>query len=422
MLKLSSLILEKFEIPPELKNQLEKSAYSALGYILTPHLEKQKKLILSNKELNDKSYTSIKNVLDAVGKLTENGGNTKLTFTDVYIPEYYSVVKAKEHIKKVTIIIEKTGNDIYVDSDEKKDKIFYSMVISKDYAGWDLSRVNKYWEQINDGYQDFKKEFDVKLVSIDSVSKKLEDWKSLDKPRKPKVQIDGQKMALVYEKTLPTREPYEHYFRVMSTRKDDEYDSPDHFSGITPPYILQTVYLENFNVDSLFDRYVRQFIVTSLHEGRHLLQHYGNIQNKLKGDYYGGPKRGLRHQHNPTIRGQDSGGKAGPDSMVEPKDRWGRVLHPFRDVEFKTNLYNYKEDIEEFLNNNVSKNKWKDGFQDVIKYSAGTMDYGTFRKKYPFSSTFTYTIAKNHLEKLYKYDRPKFNQFVKELYNLIFNK
>jgi hypothetical protein len=111
------------------------------------------------------------------------------------------------------------------------------MVVSKDYAGWDLSRVNKYWEQINDGYQDFKKEFDVKLVSIDSVSKKLEDWKSLDKPRKPKVQIDGQKMALVYEKTLPTREPYEHYFRVMSTRKDDEYDSPDHFSGITPPYI-----------------------------------------------------------------------------------------------------------------------------------------------------------------------------------------
>jgi len=72
------------------------------------------------------------------------------------------------------------------------------------------------------------------------------------------------------------------------------------------------------------------------------------------------------------------------------------------------------------LNNNASKNKWKEAFQDVIRYSAGTMDYGTFRKKYPYSSTFTYTVAKTHLEKLYKHDRPKFNQFVKELYKLIF--
>lgn len=417
---MSNLIFERFELPTDLQNQLELTGYSALGHILTPHLAKQKKALLSNKELNDKSYISIKNVLDTVRQLTEGGGNTKLTFTDVYVPEYYSVSKAKENVRKIKLTVEKSGNDIYLESDEKKDKLFPDMVISKDYAGWDLGKVNKYWEQIDGSYEDFNKEFDEKLVSIESNFKKLESWKSLDKPRKPKNPVDGQKVELVYEKTLSTGEPYEHYFRVLSTYKEEIYDSPNHFSGITPPYILQTVYLEDFNVDYLFNRYVNQFIGTSRHEGRHLLQHYGNIQNKLTGDYYGGPKRVLRHPYNPTVRGQDSYGKSGPTSIKDPKDRWGRVLHPFRDVEFKTNLYNYKEDIEEFLNNNVSKNKWKEAFKDVIRYSTGIMGYEMFRKKYPYSSTFSYTVAKHHLEQLYKHDRPKFNQFVKELYKLIF--
>lgn len=417
---MSNLIFERFELPPDLQKQLELTGYSALGHILTPHLTKQKKTLLSNKELNDKSYTSIKNVLGTIRQLTESNGNTKLTFTDVFVPEYYSAKNAKENIRKIKITIEKSGDDIYVESDEKKDKLLPDMVISKDYAGWDLARVNKYWEQIHESYQDFSKEFDEKLISIESNLKKLESWKSLDKPRKPKNPVDGQKVELVYEKILPTGEPYEHYFRVLPSHKEEVYDSPHHFSGITPPYILQTVYLEDFNFDFLFNRYINQFIGTSRHEGRHLLQHYGNIQNKLKGDYYGGPKHGLRHQYNPDIRGQDPSGKAGPTAMKEPEDRWGRVLHPFRDVEFKTNLYNYKEDIEEFLNNNVSKNKWKEGFQDIIKYSTGTMGYEMFRKKYPFSSTFPYTVAARHLKQLYKHDRPKFNQFVKELYKLIF--
>ena len=423
MIKFADLLSEKFELPPDLEKQLENTGYSALGHILTPHLDKLKKKFLQNRDLNQKSYQSIKNVVSQIKQLTQSGGNTKLTLSDIYIPEYYSTTDSKNTMKKVSVTIEKSGNDIYVESDEKKDKLFPDMVVSKDYAGWDFGRLTEFWNQMDGSYKDFEKEFDERLVTIDSVSKKVDGWKSLDKPRKPKFKEPN--LMFVFEKTVSeTGQPYEHYFRVFNSRKDDIDTQPHYFYSSTPPRIAQTVFLDEFNVvkhGDYFNSVVSSFISTSRHEGRHLLQHIGNIDNKLRGDFYGGPKKSLKHQYNPDVRGSNFSGISGSTTKFkDPKDPHGRVIHPFRDVEFKTNLYNYKEDLEQFLNNNVSKNKWKEGFNDVIRRAAGVMDYSSFHKKYPFSSTFPYTVLANHFKELYKHDRPKFNQFVKELYKLIF--
>jgi hypothetical protein len=422
MIKFSDLLLEKFELPPDLQKQLENTGYSALGHILTPHFEKLKKKLLQNRDLNQKSYQSIKNVMDYIKKLTEGGGNTKLTLTDLLIPEYYSTTEAKDLLKKGTVDIEKDGNQIYVECKNKKETLF-SFVINKDYAGWDLEKVNRYWEHIDDLYKFFEKEFDEKLVSIESISNKVNGWKNLDKPKKPKIKEPD--LMFVFEKTIPgTGQPYEHYFRASLSRTKDEEQHPDYFSATTPPRIIQTVYLDMFDLlkyNHNFNYVVSSFIGTSRHEGRHLIQYTGNINNKLKGDYYGGPKKSLRHQYNPDIRGVNPNGSASQTAKFkDPNDQFGRVIHPFRDVEFKTNLYNYKEEIEDFLNNNISKPKWREGFNDAVRYAAGVVDYNTFRKKYPYSSTFPYTVVASHFKQLYKNDRLKFNQFVKELYKLIF--
>lgn len=422
MIKFADLLLEKFELPPDLQKQLENTGYSALGHILLPHFEKTKKSLFQNRDLNQKSYQGIKNVMGYIKKLTEGGGNTKLTLTDLLVPEYYSTTEAKDLLKKGTVDIEKDGNQIYIECKNKKETLF-SFVINKDYAGWDLEKINRYWEHIDDLYKFFEKEFDEKLVSIESISNKVGGWKSLDIPKKPKVKESN--LMFVFEKTVPgTGQPYEHYFRVTSSRANDEEQYPDYFAGTMPPRIIQTVYLDQFNLLKYnldFDRFVSSFVGTSRHEGRHLLQHMGNIDKNLRGNFYGGPKKDLRHQFNPDVRGINPNGESGPTSKnKETGDKWQRVLHPHRDVEFKTNLYNYKEEIEQFLNNNVSKSRWREGFNDAIRYVTGVLDYGSFQKKYPYSSTFPYTIVASHFKELYKNDRLKFNQFVKELYKLIF--
>lgn len=433
MSDIKQTITEKFEIPAILQKQLESTGYSALGYILSPHIEKINKKIFSNRELNEKSYNGLKNVVSTIKKMVEsNGSNTKLTYTDVLIPEYFSPTDVKKIMHKCKVTIEKSGDDIYVDSDEKKDKIFPNLVISKDYAGWDLKQLNVFWKRIDDSFQKFKREFDEKLITIENIKNKLESWKTLDKARKPKTK-PIENVVLVYEKKTPDGIEYEHYFRAMSSKKLDTNKYANFFSSgggsNDKPIIIQTVYMDQFPTDSMlysieyFLKITDSFISTSRHEGRHLMQFSGNTNKNLKGNFYGGPKKALRHQFNPDIRGINPHGEAGPTAKFkDTEDDWNRVLHPHRDVEFKTNLYNYKEDIENFLNKNLPRDRWKEGFKDLIRYIAGFYNVGGWNNKYPQG---TYglqrSIALNHLKELYKHDRPKFNQLVKELYKLIFN-
>lgn len=427
MIKLLDLITEKFEIPSDLQKQLENTAYSALGYILTPHIEKFKKLLFANKELNDKCFKQLKNVFDTVKKFTEgSGNNTKITFTDVLVPEYFATTEAKQMIKKTDITIEKSGDDIWLSSKgEKTNNTFPHFYISKDPAGWDMKYYNALWEAYQNSYDNMLTDFDDKLVLNENILNKLKNWQSLEKPKKPKIHPDGQKMALVYEKQISFGSRYDHYFRVLPSRKVDTYNTPDYFQSATRPYIVQTIYLDQFDPDTIsmdyFMGHVNNFIETSQHEGRHLLQHYGNKRAGFDTDYYGGPKDILRYNRNPELRGTDPGGKVSPTATnKDPNDKGGRVLHPFRDVEFKTNLYTYKQEIEKVLNQNASKKDWQQAFRNLLLYTTKKIGYEQFRKLFPYNFMWEYSVAKKHLEQLYNKDRPKFNEMVRELYKLIF--
>lgn len=424
MIKLSDLILERFELPTEFKMKLENTVYSALGNILTPYMEKFKKNMFSNKQTNDKSYSGLKNVIETVRKFTESkGGNTKITFTDVLIPDFYALTKEKSEMRKISVTIEKSSDDIYVESNEKKDRLFPNFVVSKDYAGWDLKRINDFWKKKDASYQHFKSEFDERMVSVEDLINKLNKWKQLDKPLKLK--NSDINISLYFEKTLSDEnQPYFHYFRVLPSSSVESYNAPNHFSPTDPPYIVQTIYVNDFDPTvglSIFMQRVHKTIVVSEHEGRHLIQHYGNINKQLKGDYYGGPKKNLRHKLKPKIRGIDPSGVASPDSLYkEPDDESNRVLHPLRSVEFKTNLYSYKEEIEKFLKQNLPTSRWKEGFRDVVNYAIDKLTNKDFVRKYKSSYEIDNTVLKKHLKNLFDIDRDKFNQMIRELYKLFF--
>ncbi len=426
MTMLLNLILEKFEVPTDLKKQLENTSYSALGHLLEPEVLEIKKSYFTNKGLNDITYNSLKNVFDTIRKFTESsGGNTTLTFSDVFVPQYFSIISSKLVTKKTKVTIEKTNDDIYV-SDAGKHKVFPNMVISKDSAGWDLHKMNSIWKSFQTSYDQMKVEFDGAIVSIEQLEKTLNGWKLLDKPKKPKITPNGLKMSLVYEKSSPIGNfKYDHYFRVVSNRHSDDNPNPDFFSRPSSgsPYIVQTIYLDYFHIghQEALKSQINKFIETSRHEGRHLVQYYGNIQHNLKGDHYGGPKRDIRHDKNPNVRGIDPAGTSSPDTKFkDPNDRWNRVLHPHRDVEFKSNLYDYKNDIETVLSLNKPRNQWKQGFKELLMYSVGKLSYVQFKNLFPKNHTWEYSMTKNNLRSLYTHDRPKFDQYIKELYKLIF--
>lgn len=83
--------------------------------------------------------------------------------------------------------------------------------------------------------------------------------------------------------------------------------------------------------------------------------------------------------------------------------------HHMRDIEFKTNLHTYSFYIKRFLNKNLPKSEWKKEFQDMVSgkplYTGGNE---------------TMEMILDNLEHMMKKDQPRWRQFVKELYKLIF--
>ena len=421
MITLSPLIItERFELPIQLEKQLENTALSALGYILSPHLEKYRKLIHSNRKLNDMAYKSVEEVVKYIHSLTKTNEDSKRVFQNVLMPDFFSVTNAKEEITKIEITVEKKDNDIYAESNEKKNRVFQSIVLSKDTAGWEMKPVVRMWNRLQDSYNAMKDEFDDQLVLIEDILRKVISWKNRGKPI---IQKDGK---LAYDMVIPnTNQDYWHIFRTVKDHKQETEEYPAHISPDTIPIIQQTIDISQFFISNLYARsfygMIKDFINTSKHEARHLLQYAGDKQKGLPMRSYGMPKAHLKYMHKPYVRGVDSHSTADPNSpFKDPKDSYGRVDHAYRDVEHKTNLYNYKDEIETMLGANLPKNKWSQGFKNLLLYTIGRIQQTQFTKMFPYSAIWNYTIAKKHLEQLYYNDREKFDQVVKELYSLIF--
>ena len=426
MIKFKDILLEKFEIPSDLKKQLENTAYSALGRAILPQIEQYKKTIFLNKKYNDTSYTDIKKVLDTAGSKPVILGPNKTYTLSILNPEdgYFSIDYSLENFIESDITIEKSGNDVYVSS--KTDKTFPSFYISKDSLGWDLHTLNSMKKRYKQSYDAMIKDFEDKIVLVTNIENLSKNWIKRDN-----LPSYSTKEEIHYNHKNWNNNKYNQFFRIFKNVNNDpesyykNYFNAGDNDGLNPS-IVQTIYLDHFgpNVPSLefFMKYVNQYIRTTNHEGRHLMQYFGQKNKNLKGDYYGGPKKDITHSKNPNIRGINPAGEPKPNSVVrEPGDN-SRVPHQNRDVEFKTNLYDYKIAIENLLSKNAPKSKWNTAFKRILEYIMGKLHSDSFISLFPYGyRDFDNTVTKSHLKSLYDQDKPKFNQFVKEIYKLIFS-
>jgi hypothetical protein len=223
--------------------------------------------------------------------------------------------------------------------------------------------------------------------------------------RTPSIEGEGYfKTFWIYFKAVETYEEYNSLPKTLGGT--DYYDSGKNAIYIT--FCVEEL-IEQFNTS--MERKLRDV----KHEVRHLLQDIlGHTLKKFRKKFpkkYGLSKKSLRWFRNPSIRGVDVFG-----TVKEPGDKFNRIEHELRDIEFKTNLYDYKNNIEIIISKFWPTNK-KEGFRALIDDIAGHQSI------HPHSVAMLYwahSDTRKKLKRIYELDKPKFIQYVKELYKLIF--
>lgn len=162
------------------------------------------------------------------------------------------------------------------------------------------------------------------------------------------------------------------------------YDIKDDVDEEPPQEIFILIDTQHF-MDS-FQKSTEELTDTLKHEIRHWLQFTKQI---------GLPKTKISSKHSDIL------GTHFKFSKV-------RDPHYMRDAEFKTNVHSYAFYIKKFLNNNFSKKDWKKQFNKMVTGNTTYTD-----------SNLLFIIV-NNIENMMKKDRPRWSQFVKELYKIIF--
>ncbi len=213
------------------------------------------------------------------------------------------------------------------------------------------------------------------------------------------------------------------YFNVEKRQKDVKSKYSDYESGDPEnPYVYMTLitdYITDFK--GLDKNLVNKKVMTAKHEAIHFQQDI-----KKKGIQTGLPVQKLLQKHNVPVRGTTHGGIAEPGTPhIDPEDKDDRVIHAYRDVEFKSNLLNMVKDFQKILGESMPRNEWEKGFKMLIKDTTGgyNQDYEArkeFKKIFRYGLSWDTSTAKRNLEQVYKNDHPKFKQYVKEIYKLLF--
>lgn len=89
------------------------------------------------------------------------------------------------------------------------------------------------------------------------------------------------------------------------------------------------------------------------------------------------------------------------------------VSHPFRPIEFKTNVHTFANTIREYLNRNYKKSDWKQGFSLFLRQHALPI------KDLSVGEADLY--VKRKLNSVLSLNPIRWKQYVKEIYHLIFN-
>ena len=204
---------------------------------------------------------------------------------------------------------------------------------------------------------------------------------------------EGTKLFNIIKTIEDTQWGMAHY-KISS--KDESF--PDVILYITDGYPTATD--GGMNIDDIQKMYIlvdRNKFLQSFMESteelmdtvKHEIRHWYQMSNNLKGL----PKVGIRSK------------KFDPYGYGKGVER---SPHHMRDIEFKTNLHSTKFLMERYFNKNIPEKDWKKEFKKMV----------IGNKFYTDDDSLTHSLES--LDDMRKKDRPRWEQFVKELYKLIF--
>jgi len=431
-------LTEAYDLPSELAREAETVTKAAIGWLLSP-LFRSRYLHLDTKEKqHDAVIEAIRKFPKIVKVFHEKAKPGSQKSFPMIILDYFSweSVKGNAHRITVTLTKDERGTTIVKTTPIKTDLDNYFWTYG-DWSEPDKDDPELYYKpivkQYEDAWEESKKFKDDYIYGFVSAFRTCEKFKDLREPYAlqknplsktgPKWKLDnGDPYVAAFVAKVEGKE-FLFYFNIVKTYKDVKLKYPDYESGNPEnPYVYMTLIQEHLadqrGLD--MDYALKRVINTAKHEAIHIYQDV-----KKPGIQTGLPKEPLRHKHDPMLRGTTPGGMAAPGSPhIEKSDEFGRVVHAYRDVEFKSNLYNIIEDFKTVLGNNLPRNDWEKGFKLLIEDVSGEFhDWEKskqFKTMFPQRFTWEISTAKRNLGQLYKNDRPKFRQYVKEIYKLLF--
>jgi poly(A) polymerase len=432
------VIKESVDLPTDLEKEAEIVTKSAIGWIFAPVFSIAYSRLDIKERQQEAAMKGIRKFPEVVKKfhdIAKPGSQKSLRLT-VY--EHFTWENIKKNSHHIIVTMTKDTRGTTTVKTEPKfgelDGYFY------EYGDWakpdredPTAHYKRYVDDLERSWEETKKYKDDYIYGFVSSVTECQKWKSL---RQPILMIENPLSKTAKKWKLANGDPYvillpvkskdgeiPFYFNVVKSQKDIDVKYPDYeFGDPENPYVYMTLvadYITDFKGIDISMVYKK--VLTTKHEAIHLQQDI-----RKKGIQTGLPTDVLNYKRNKMVRGTSSGGKLAPGSIhKDPEDHDDRVIHSFRGVEFKSNELNIVKDFEKMLGENLPRTEWEKGFGLLINDITGKYnnDYEA-RKK--FKEIFKWTIfwntslAKRNLEKIFQNDKPKFRQYVKEIYKLLF--
>ena len=432
-------IKEEYDLPLELEKEAEIVTKSAIGWIFSPFFTIAYHRLEMKERQQEKAIKALNKFPLMVKKFHDKAkpGSSKSIKLTIYDQLTWENLKRNTRHIIVTMTKDERGTT-NVKTDPKYSELDGYFYEYGDWASPDREDPEKYYRErytndVEKAWEDVKKYKDDFIFRFVHSISECQKYKSFRTPiamiknplsntsTKWKLDNGYPYVLLILAKFEGKELPF--YFNVVKRQKDITVKYPDYESGNPEnPYVYMTLvsdYITDFN--GLDKNMVDKKVTTSKHEAIHLQQDI-----KKSGTHTGLPKDTLLYKRNIMVRGTTSSGDAALGSLhKDPEDKDNRVVHAYRDVEFKSNELNMIKDFQKILGESLPINDWKKGFKILIDDITGKYNQNYEARK-KFKEVFKWTLfwdtstAKKNLENIYKNDLPKFRQYVKEIYKLLF--
>lgn len=431
------VINEGSELPPELSKEAEGVTKAAIGWLYSPFL-RSAFLKLDNREKeHDAGINDFKKFVRKVKKFHETAPHGAEKDLELVVYDLFSWENLKKNKHRLQIHLKKDEQGTTTVTSQPR----YNEVegVFFEYGDWaDPQKDNpavhyqRFLKQYEDSWAQSKQYKDDYIYGFISGFTTCEQYKNFREPTmliKNPLSPNSAKLSMLngYPYVIEMdvnfngkKIPF--FFNVVKTAKDVKVKHPNHESNDGENVYVYMTLITDYIVDfrGLDNHAVERALQTANHEAIHVFQDI-----RKSGISTGLPKQQLQYKQNPYVRGINIGGTATSDSIhKEPHDDGNRVTHAFRTVEFKTNLFNMISDFKRMLGQNLPQSRWEEGFKWLIEEITGrNTDWNwrqDFYKIFPSRFSWEVSTARRNLEMLFQSDRPKFKQYVKELYKGIF--